>query len=270
MVVIAVIALLLAILLPALEGARYQARTVLCQSNLRQIALALTAYSVDERNHYPAKYPLATQAWNTGGNLPMLAGYFAGYSFGDPNGVKWNNPVWRCPQGMLEYPGTVPTAATPTHFGFLAYYSVYANQMGGLFSGVQFDSNGNRVPVDPTEMLQRPDDTMKLGAITSFTNGINGLNYTILASDVCQRAGAGALMTNHVRGGDRYVEVHFSRPPLYVTTQFGTATIHYASTDGSVRPYHNVVATNMLDHMDLAAGGGFGAGNFLFPKAWGR
>ena len=270
LVVVSIVALLIAILLPALQAARYQARSVQCQSNLRQIGIALTAYSVDARNSYPATYPLMVQAWNTRQHLPALSGYFAGYSHGDPNGVRWTNPVWRCPQGMLEYPGSVPAASTPTHSGALAYYSVYANQMGGLYSGVQFDLNGNRVPVDPREMLKSPDDTMKLGAITSFTNGINGLDYTILASDVCLRSTGGSLMTNHVVGGDRYVEVHFSRTPLYVTTTTGTATIHYASTDGSVRPYNNVVPSTMLDHMNLAAGGGFGAGNFVFPKAWGR
>ncbi len=58
LVVISIIALLLAILLPALGRAREVSKLVVCQSNLRQLAIAWMTYaqSNDERMPYPFMY----------------------------------------------------------------------------------------------------------------------------------------------------------------------------------------------------------------------
>lgn len=52
LVVIGIIALLMAILMPALSKARAQANTVACASNLRQMGIAMVMY-VNETKHYP-------------------------------------------------------------------------------------------------------------------------------------------------------------------------------------------------------------------------
>jgi prepilin-type N-terminal cleavage/methylation domain-containing protein/prepilin-type processing-associated H-X9-DG protein len=64
--VLAVIGVLAALLLPALNGARERARQLACQSNLHQIGLAIFLYAGDNQNHTPAAFQVengATIPW---------------------------------------------------------------------------------------------------------------------------------------------------------------------------------------------------------------
>jgi len=53
LVVIAIIALLMAILMPALQRAKEQGRAVSCQSNLKQMGIALHGYAADNDDFIP-------------------------------------------------------------------------------------------------------------------------------------------------------------------------------------------------------------------------
>jgi prepilin-type N-terminal cleavage/methylation domain-containing protein len=53
LVVIGIIALLISILLPALQKARDSAYTVICKSNARQIGIAFSLYLTDNKGNYP-------------------------------------------------------------------------------------------------------------------------------------------------------------------------------------------------------------------------
>src|SRR5262245_325866 len=54
LVVIAILALLAALLLPSLQGARTRAKFVVCASNIHQIGIAMAGYAGDYRDWFPA------------------------------------------------------------------------------------------------------------------------------------------------------------------------------------------------------------------------
>ena len=68
LVVVSIIALLMALLLPALEKARDAAHIVVCANNQRQIMVALCTYATDsEENFPPAVGTLSTRRTGPGG-----------------------------------------------------------------------------------------------------------------------------------------------------------------------------------------------------------
>lgn len=69
LVVISIIALLIALLLPALSQARESAQSAQCLSNLRQLAGAWMAYSVDHESMHPNTHPGITHQHHWIGDL---------------------------------------------------------------------------------------------------------------------------------------------------------------------------------------------------------
>jgi prepilin-type N-terminal cleavage/methylation domain-containing protein/prepilin-type processing-associated H-X9-DG protein len=63
MVVVGIIAILIGLLMPSLISARKTARTIQCASNVRQITMALTNYSIEFRGAFPPNSAQIDQYW---------------------------------------------------------------------------------------------------------------------------------------------------------------------------------------------------------------
>jgi len=97
LVVVAIIAILAALLLPALEGARQRSRVVVCGSNLRQSGIAVAVYA-QENGQLPTNDTAAPNAW-----------YYR-YRTRGANGVMWVRQVggddawksegYKCPESL--------------------------------------------------------------------------------------------------------------------------------------------------------------------------
>src|SRR5258705_10140805 len=85
LVVIAIIALLIAILLPALNAAREQANRVKCASNLRQIGIAEQMYAGENKGQYP-RVP-----YDAGGGTAYFSGFAKRDPFDRPDGPHYND-----------------------------------------------------------------------------------------------------------------------------------------------------------------------------------
>lgn len=92
LVVIGIIALLISILLPALNNAREQAKQVKCASNLRQMGEAMQMYT-SEWKYYPGSYGLDTNGNVVAAWPPRLRLYMGGVNdaFACPSQEMWDH-----------------------------------------------------------------------------------------------------------------------------------------------------------------------------------
>jgi prepilin-type N-terminal cleavage/methylation domain-containing protein/prepilin-type processing-associated H-X9-DG protein len=138
MVVISIIALLIGLLLPAVQAARESARRIQCQSNLHQIGIAMTSYMSVQGNS--SRYPDAAMMPSvpiSGVNKPSLRDALADY-------IEKNAPVFRCPDDTYYYTFTLDGSTTGSTASS-GSTGTYGYQPGSYYSneGLSYQYNRN-------------------------------------------------------------------------------------------------------------------------------
>ncbi len=104
LVVIAIIAVLAAMLLPALSSAKEKGKRIACLSNLKQIGLALAIYTDSEADRMPTALNYGARPNQPGTDAPNTVQFTDMYG-GVPKDLKLSNPrVWWCPSDRFNLP----------------------------------------------------------------------------------------------------------------------------------------------------------------------
>jgi prepilin-type N-terminal cleavage/methylation domain-containing protein/prepilin-type processing-associated H-X9-DG protein len=162
LVVIAIIAILAAMLLPALTGAKQQANSTVCKNHLHQMGIALQLYG-DDYNH---KYPFYCYATNSS----------AVYAFGWEEAltpyyrVSWTNRAYHCPgyRGTLPYGQLLETAMVGS-YGYNVLGTVGAPTVSGplglgyLHFWPEADTGFPGTPAVSESMVRFPSEMLAIG-----------------------------------------------------------------------------------------------------------
>ena len=214
LVVIAIIAILAAMLFPALQRARRSAQGAMCLSNLKQVQLALQMYAEDSDGficstyfNYPAMY--GTGEWNT----PYY--YDKTYAYAR---YAENPAIWKCPNHVK---------ASTFNQGFLKN-SPYKGQTFTIsYSQNWHIASGGVNPQSKNYRLHRISQVKKASQKLSFIGQDSRWGPTNTGILHCFPGGNYSPSPRHGRGSDYTTEQDGSFSDAYMSGSF-----HIARYDG--------------------------------------
>lgn len=208
LVVISIIALLMGILLPALQGARFVAQQVQCANNIRQVSIGVMTYAQDHKGWAPDH--VRTGTYYSWANVLAIEGYTPGGATGeltapkasficpnqDNSSLAWGRATDPYPTVGYTFGSNAGNYWFSTHYAINSYFSY----TGG--SPARF-----RLP-----STIRPTTTFLVGDASDLSGGMN--KYPGLGSRTLSLR-HGALDKCNMSMADGHMEVLENKDAAY-------------------------------------------------------
>lgn len=174
LLVIAIIALLIGMLLPALGGARDSARSIKCLASMRSLGVAMSLYSEDNNGLLPrSKHSVGFSGLLPWG--PQMFEYLTDRPFEGSSDIWqsdswWNatNDFYRCPHDRRESPVEqlgLPFSTAAVSYGFNVYYELRREEIDPeKYSENRFE------PYRKRQSIPRPSGTILLGEMSEASS----------------------------------------------------------------------------------------------------
>jgi len=182
--VIATMAILLVVLLPARASLGHKAGTLECKSNLRQVGAAIQMFANDHTNRLPGPSWQGLY-WSTAGDWGNSIGsYIAPYLGLITNGTVRELEQLKCPAAMQAQPNLTPGGTLNRPIYFLSSL-IITNKPGAVYMGYPTPDifaypfgRPNTPTVQPTNMtvIKRPSESWML-VDADRRNALSGSTY---------------------------------------------------------------------------------------------
>jgi prepilin-type N-terminal cleavage/methylation domain-containing protein/prepilin-type processing-associated H-X9-DG protein len=214
LVVIGIIALLIAILLPSLQGARRSANSIKCQASLRQVGIAFKMYADEHKNAYPVavhfpgdpRFPKFTieRRW-----YDLVAKYISKEMAAatDLEKVREKSVLWGCPEWKTKEDSS-DWANDKYRPGYgMNYYAPRFFQTGDLVNDYAYISGtgrGNYLKQNRWSGREMARNSSEVGIIIdSMTHIVNVPGYSSYPYSMVQSGGwqPGPAASPYTNGG---------------------------------------------------------------------
>jgi prepilin-type N-terminal cleavage/methylation domain-containing protein len=222
LVVISIIALLVAILLPALGSARQAAVMTQCTANVRSIGQSLHMYMADQEQYFPYSIYLENLTSGPWHYMDATLGRYMG-GFGSA-AEMWDSDMWVCPAMKGERPDrTTSWGVYAPNGAMMGYVASTGNYYGSSYSPGMIDSrfNGTHLNAKESNVNTPPSDT------TVFLDGYRPFSWVPTSFNELGRVSGSHHPTPHFRQGD----LNYGPPYLDNIVQGGKTCV--VNLDGS-------------------------------------